>query len=194
MPPVSDMRDVRVMIPATRRAIDGPTATGSAAISTTLDDDQVHSLIADSLGDVILLSGGVFGKTLEVTARDDYYQAPTEWRTSSELSDAEQRVIVAQAALNYYFLTVKTIKTSETISDEGQSWDYTLSAQLLRDQLKALIDMRDKAIEALGAASSAVERWVDFVHERDQVAWAMLEPFSHFGGVGGQIADPRGFF
>lgn len=193
MPPVTDLRDIRVLTPDTRRAIDGPTATSSAAVSSSLDDDQVKNLIADALGDVILLEGGVFGKTLEVTARDDYYQAPTEWRTSEELSVQEKRAIVAQAALNFYFQTVKSLKTSEVISDEGQSWEYSLSAQLLRDQLRALIDMRDKAIAALADEGVPASAWVDYVHERDLVAWTLLDPQQHLstGGVGGQFLDPR---
>lgn len=194
MPPVSDPRDVRVLIPDTRRAIDGPTATSSAAVSASLDDDQVKNVIADALGDVILLEGGVFGTTLDVTARDDYYQAPIEWATGRELTVQEKRAIVAQSALNFYFITVKSIKTSERISDEGQNWEYTVSAQLLRDQLRALIDMRDKALAALADQGVAPDAWVDFVHERDLWAWTMIDPEQHTGGTGGQVLDPRGFF
>lgn len=191
-----DLRNVRVLIPPTRRAIDGPTATGSGSVSASLTDDEVKNLDADAIADVILLTGSLFGHTLEVAARDDSYGAPTEWRTDTELSPDESRAIVAQAGLTYFFFKARLIKVHETIQDEGQSWDYDLSANFVRDQMAYLIGMRDKAIEAIIRVHPPADAWVDFVHERDQFAAAFLEPFGsqHNQGMGGQFMDPRGFY
>lgn len=181
--------DVRVLIPETRRALDGPTATGSASVSASLTDDQVKNLIADAAADILLLSGGssVFGHALEVTATDPGYGAPEEWAINPDLDLAERRVIVAQAALAYFYVKARDLKVAESIEDEGQKWSYSLSAQFIRDQLKYLIDARDRALEALTAQHPSVEAWVDFVHERDSVAWAYLDPEQHGGGLGGQL-------
>lgn len=196
-PGVTDQRDVRVMIPQVRRALDGPEAETAVAAETTLSDEQVTGLIADSIGDVILLTGNVFGKNLEVTSRDLYYLAPDGWQTSEELSDAEQRVIVAQAAINQFMQVIKTLKVSEKIADEGQEWQYTLSATLVKDQLKFLQDMRDRALEALSADNVVPDAYFSFVRERD-VAIADLIGVEEWSdgsrsSGGGQVLDPRGF-
>ena len=149
--PVTDLRDTQVLIPRVRRALEGPDALmGSAAVaSSDLSDDQINDVVADAIADVIFYSGGLFGHTLEVTARDATYLAPTAWLVDPALTDAEATVIVAQAALNYFFSWAKTIKTSQRIADEGQEWEYSLSAQLLVEQIKALREARDRALEQL---------------------------------------------
>lgn len=184
--------DVRVMIPDTRRALDGPTATSSASVSTTLTDEQVKNLIADASADVLLLSGGssVFGHTLIATSVDESYGAPAEWAFDTDLSLEERRVIVAQAALSYFYVASRDFKASESIEDEGQKWAVSYSAQFIRDQLKYLIAARDRAIDAMLGSHPNLEAWIDFVHERDLIAWTYLEPEQHEGGggIGGQVA------
>ena len=193
MPPVLDLRDTRVLIPRVRRALEGPDAvSGSAAVAAgSLNDDQINAVVADAVADVIFYSGGLFGHTLNVEERDEDYMAPIAWTIDPELTEPEATVIVAQAALNYFFSWAKTIKTSQTISDEGQEWSYTLSAQLLSDQIKALRDARDRALEQLALdGNSANDAWINTIAERDAQTSAIIEPWVA-GGVGGQTVDTR---
>jgi hypothetical protein len=71
---VTDLRDLRVLIPETRRAIDGPTATSSAAVSASLTDAEVLGLVADATSEAILMTGGStqFGYQLVVVERDEF--------------------------------------------------------------------------------------------------------------------------
>lgn len=190
--PVTDLRDTQVLIPRVRRALDGPDAlTGASAITGgQLSDEQVNNVIADAIADVIFYSGGLFGHTLEVTARDADYQAPIAWLVDPALTDAEATVIVAQAALNYFFSWAKTIKTNQRIADEGQEWEYSLSAQLLVEQIKALRDARDRALEQLSLDEGANDDWISTIQMRDAQTSAMIEPWV-LGGVGGQQVDFR---
>lgn len=178
-----DPKDIQVLIPRVRRAIDGPAADAADAPAATLNDVQVTGLIADSIAEVILYTGGLFGYTLDVTDRDDTYGAPNAWQTDEVLSDDAATVIAAQAALDYYFHTVKGLKVSETITQEGRSWQYALSASVLRDQLKALRDARDRALAALTEKTDpALETYVSFLAVRDAETAALIEPWTVFGG------------
>lgn len=189
---VYDLRDTRVLIPRTRRALEGPdSVSGSAAVAAgLLSDDEVNATIADAIADVIFYSGGLFGHTLEVVARDTDYLAPIAWLVDPVMSEAEATVIVAQAALNYFFAWAKTIKTSQRIADEGQEWEYSLSAQLLTEQIKALRDARDRALEQLSLDEGANDAWISTIQMRDAQTSAMIEPWV-LGGVGGQQVDAR---
>lgn len=182
--------DIRVLVPEVRRAIDGPAATSSAAPSTSLTDDQVICLAADACGDIILKTGGLFGLDLLVMGVDDAYGAPNEWATSQPLTIAQRRLICTQAALSHLFDLAKVAKVSETIQDEGQTWTYSLSSSLLKDQLQFLVSERDAAIaDIMEEDPQGMDRWVNFVHERERHWWGYLEQ-----GRGGQpFADPRGF-
>lgn len=184
--PVTDLRDLRVLIPATRRAIDGPQATGSAAPSTTLTDEMVLSVIADALGEIILLTAGQFGYTLEVTARDDAYLAPIAWQTDKPRSTEADAVITAQAAINYHFRRLSELKSSETITDKDGEWSYSMSANLLRDWLKELANMRDAALNALARMNAPMDTYVSTVSARDAWVGRIVEPWVEgIGGLGG---------
>jgi hypothetical protein len=170
-----DPNDVRVLVPRIRRAVEG---AGAPAV---LADDAVKDLAADAIAAVILYSGSVFGKQLLVTATDSATGAPSEYATSAPLNLQEGTVIAAQAALDYFFHRFAEMKTSETIQDEAQSWTYTLSAQLLRDQLKLLSEQRDKALEALsGALGPALDSYASFIATRDLHTSMLIEPWVHF--------------
>lgn len=170
--------DVRVLIPRVRRAIDGPTASGSAATSATLDDEQVKALVADAIASVIFYTGGDFNHSLDVVARDEAYNAASEWAINPPLNEAEATVIAAQAALDYFFWSLREVKTQERIADEGQEWSYTLSATLLRDQMEHLRKLRDQALEQLAASNAIpVEGYVSFIAVRDREASALIEPW-----------------
>lgn len=190
---VTDRRNVRVMIPRVRRAIDGPAADSPAAPSTTLTDDQYMQTIADAIADVILYTNGVFGKSLEVLERDDYYLAPTEYQTSGELSLDEQTVIITQAALSYHFNYLRDLKVSERITNDAVEWEYALSANILRDHLKALQDARDKALEAITATQNInLDGYASFIQVRDIATSVAIEPWVDGNSLGGAvISDTR---
>lgn len=191
--PVTDLRDTRVLIPRVRRALLGPHASGSAAVDNSLSDDECNALVADAIADVILYSDGLFGHALEVVARDEIYMAPTAWQTDEALTEAEGSVIVAQAALNHLLYEAKTLKTSEKIADEGQSWEYTVAATTITERIKALREDRDRALEILAAANSVTESYTNFLAVRDSYTARLIEPWSTDSGMGGQSLDPRGF-
>lgn len=191
--PVEDLRDTQVLIPRTRRAIEGPDAvSGSAAVAAgNLSDEQVNAVIADAIADVIFYSGGLFGHNLEVTKRDEDFMAPIAWLVDPVLSDAEATVIIAQAALTYFFTWAKSMKVSERIADEGQEWEYQFSAQVLTEQIKALKDARDKALEALQRTEAGLDQWVNLIEARDRETMAIIEPWQTSAGLGGQEWDQR---
>lgn len=190
MPP--NLNDVRVLIPRVRRAIDGPTATGPNAPSTSFGDDELKSLIADAVAEIIFFTGGLFPHKLLVAERDDTYGAPEEWTVEPPLEEAEAAVIAAQAAINTYFFSLRDMKTQETISDEGQSWSYTVSATVVRDQLQYLIRLRDQALDQIKAEESvALDAYVSYIHERDVIASAYVEPWVYGSGYGGLEIDLR---
>lgn len=196
MAEVTDLRDTRVLIPRVRRSIEGPDEAGFGGSAGTPDltDDEVNALVADAVADVILYSGGhsVFGYILEIAERDDYYMAPTAYRTDTEMSLEAQSVIAAQAALNHFTHTLKTLKTSERIADEGQEWEYQIGATVLTEQIKGLREDRDKALKALAGNNVVAEDYINFLAVRDSYTDSLIEPWSDGGlGRGGQNCDPR---
>lgn len=189
---VSSLADVRVMIPRVRRALEGPGSTGPLADSAVLTDDQVTALIADAIADVILYSGSAFGHELVVTSRDAHYMAPDAWEVDPEFSQPEQSVIVAQAALGYFFHQLKDLKVSEEISDEASTWKYQLSSTLIRDQMKMLQDARDRALTAVElAASVGLDVYISYLEERDSIASRLIEPWVQPWSGGGYAQDVR---
>lgn len=178
------MTDVRVLVPRVRRAIEGAGATA------TLSDDAVKDLVADALAEILLFTGSVFGHTLIVTGTTA--GAPDEYATSEPLELDEAAVVAAQAALDYFFHEFRGAKTSERISDEAQDWEYSTSAQLLRDQLALLIRRRDEALAALTREGHVLDAYVSLLEERDVTVARQIEPFTVSSGFGGQESyDPR---
>lgn len=192
---VTDLRDVRVLIPRTRRALDGPEATGSASVSAKLSDDQLAAVIADAIADVIFYSSGSFGRKLEVVERDPNYMAPIAWRTSEELSEEEASVVIAQAALSYFFNSLSTLKTSESMREADREWSWQVSASAVAERVKELRAQRDKAIELLGAQNVVAEAWINTLAVRDSYTDMLIEPWVSFGGYGpgvGEFEPPLG--
>lgn len=187
-----DTRDLRVMIPRLRRALLGPLTANQDALS----DDELLAWLADATASAIFYVGGAnaFGASLEIVDRDRIYGAPSEWRTSETLGLPEQTVIIAQGALDYYTHAMRIIKVSERIADEGQEWQYDLSSNLLRDQLKLLQAARDKALEIITAESLvATDTYVSFLAERDVVVSREIEPWVESGNDVLAWADVRGW-
>lgn len=179
-----DANDVRVLIPRVRRALDGPTATAEDSASSSYKDEELKGLIADAIGEIIFFTGGLFPHKLNVSQRDGTYGAAEEWTVDPPLDEAESSVIAAQAAINTYFFTLRDMKTQETISDEGQTWSYSVSATLVRDQLQYLMRLRDEALEQIKAQDAALDSYVSYIHERDVLASAYVEPWIAAPGQG----------
>ena len=168
---MADPVDIRVMVPRVGRALEG------AGAPPVLTGDAIKDLTADAIAEVILYTGGVFGHELVVTDRDDATNAPTEYATDPELTLSEQSVIATQAALNYFFHEFSGMKVSERIADEAQSWEYSLSANLLVQQLKLLISERDKALAILEAEGAPLDAYESFLAVRDAHVSQMVEPW-----------------
>lgn len=190
MPP--DPTSVRVLIPRTRRLLEGPAAaSGNASGSSSFTDPQVEALVADAIADVILYSGGFFGHELEVTERDEVYGAPIGWKTAEELTEPEGTLVMTQAALNYFFVQVKDMKVQESISREGEAWSYQLSANALTEWLRYLRAERDKAIAEIAKSGAALESYESFILVRDRWTSHYIEPWVTGAGLGGMETDPR---
>lgn len=175
IPPI-DLRDVRVLIPRTRRAVEGPDALASGMTAGSLTDDAVTALIADSIASVIFYSGSLFGHELEVVARDPFYLAPIAWRTDTSLTEPEATIIIAQAALDYFLHTLQDM-TSEEIVDEGQRWAWARSAQVISGHMDALRKARDRALEELSQSEVILDGYASFIATRDAAASHAVEPW-----------------
>lgn len=176
--------DVRVMVPRVRRALE------NAGAPTTLSDDEIKDRVADALAAVLLYSSSVFGKTMSVTAVDDD-NVPVEYAVDPELTLPEQTVIAVQAALDWFFVGLASKKMVERIADEGTSWEYQLSPNLVRDALKALQTERDRALEAIAAQHGPLDAYESFLAVRDSAAAMMLEPWVYGLSAGGLERDYR---
>jgi hypothetical protein len=174
----TDLRDVRTLIPRTRRMIDGP-GPGNAALT----DEFLTGAIADAASTLIMLTAGTFGVTLDVSGRDSDYLAPNAWRFSAILSADQETLVCLQAAIEQVAREVALGATSEGIKDEGQEWTYSRSATLMRDWLKALIGMRDAAMQQLADAGMETDVYTSFIGIRDSTALANAESWVDQAGL-----------
>lgn len=183
--------NVEVLIPRTRRAIDGPMATGSGSVTSTLADPEVALLIADAIADVIFYAGGVWGYALSGSGTDTY-GAPTTFVVTPDLPLEHQTVVIAQAALNHFFHAMKDAKVGETIANEAQSWAWQKSATLLNEYFKMLREQRDRALElAIAAGGGGLEAYVSFIAVRDAATSAIIEPYVETALIGTGQVDYR---
>jgi hypothetical protein len=164
-------QDVLEFVPRVRRAIYGPTSPVTGA----LRDDELEAMAADALADIILFTNGGWGHTLLIAARDEATNAANKWQVDPPLGPDEETVVVAQAALSFFFHEFKDKKVQETITQEGRTWSYTLSAQVLREQIQLLRDQRDRALRALLDQNPVLARWVNTVYVRDRLAAAVID-------------------
>lgn len=189
MEAVTDLRDTRVLIPRLRRALDGPMAMSSASPSATLSDEQLNAIAADGIASIIFYGNGLFGSTLEVSARDPQYMAPTAWRTDPALNEPQVTAVVSQAALDYFYSRLSTTaggKTVETIKDEATEWSWEISPQAVVERLRQLRADRDKAIEVLIEAGWENDtQWESFIATRDRWTSILIEPWVEGPGIGG---------
>lgn len=184
--------DVRQLIPRIRRAIDGPTADSEVATSVTLSNDQVKDLAADAIANLIFYSGGTWGYTLTVTETDDDTGFPSEYDVAPDLDLAPQTLVVAQAALDYFFHEFRDKKVQETIANEARSWTYQLSANLLLEQFRFLQKMRDGALEQIIQNASGLVSYTSFLAVRDACVSRYIEPYVDSNlAIGGLESDFR---
>lgn len=176
-------QDVRELVPRVRRALEGP-----VPLNDGLSDEQVEAVAADAIADLILLTAGEWGHTLDVT-ETDAQGAPLHFEVNPGLSLPESSLVAAQAALTHLFHELRETNVSETMRNEGQEWSYQKSATLLRDYLKVLAEQRDKALEALSAANPVMVRVSSILAVRDRVASAAIEPWL-YEGRGGFVLGP----
>lgn len=169
------------MVPRVRRAVEG---VGAPQV---LSDDEIKDLVADALAEVILYTGGLFGKTLTVTERDEN-NAPIEYEVDPELTLPEETVVATQAALNHFFHEFQDQKISERIADESTTWEWAKSANLRTQQFQALVAERDRALEAIAETEGIVlDSYASFLATRDAYTAALVEPWTiGAAGVGGQ--------
>lgn len=190
---VTDLRDTRVLIPRTRRALEGLTAAGSGFSTSTYDDDTVNAAVADAIASLLLYTGSFFDKRLEVVERDEHYMAPIAWRTSEELTEPEQALVAIQATLNHVYVSLVGQKQAETIRKGDEEWTWSISASVLSERLKGLRADRDRALEQIAASGVALESYYSFIAERDGAISALIEPYVGASNQYGQQLDPRGF-
>jgi hypothetical protein len=178
--------DVRLLIPRTRRALQGPTGSGAV----TLQDSQVRDLVADAIASVMWYAPE-WGKVLAVKEKDSN-DIPIEYEITPDLTLPEQTVVAAQAALDFFFHEFKDKKTSETIANEAQQWSYQLSAGVLQAQFNALVEARDRALDMIGGGGATFVAFSSFLHARDCEIAAAIEPFTlEAASVGGMEHDWR---
>lgn len=185
-----DLTNVGVLAARVRRAIEGP--TGPPPGIPALSDAQVKEVTADAIADAILYSNGLFGHQLIVATRDPDAGYPTDWKTEVVLSEWEVSAITAQAALTYFFHIFKTQVTSETITNEGQSWEYELSSNLIRDQLKQLRDQRDMAMASLRQLHPVLDKYASILAVRDAQTDFVLEWYTRYNPENEGIGGPGG--
>jgi hypothetical protein len=171
--------DVMSLVPRLRRAIDGPAADAEGAPTATLTDAQIIQMAADAVADIIFYSNARWPYKLSPLAQggeSDNYGVPTKWQIDPDLPIEQQTIVIAQAALNFFFHQFKTVKIQEEISDESRTWRYSLSANLLLEQMKMLRQQRDDALALIGG-DDTFETWVSFIEVRDAVTSAYIEPW-----------------
>lgn len=178
-------QDVADLIPRVLRAIYGPLLPASGAVGSP----EAEAMLADAIADIILFTEGRWNHTLLVSGRvgGGATGAANAWQVQPTLAPEEETVVVAQAALMYFFHEFKDKKVSETLTQDGRTWTYTLSAQVLREQVLSLRDQRDRALKALMDEHPVLARFVSMLEVRDRLASAVLEPWVAGGVGGGQV-------
>lgn len=183
--PVADI------VPRVRRALEG-VRTLPNDDPTRLSDSDIEAAAADAIADLILYTGGAWAHTIEILAHDDQTGVDT-FGVTPGLSFEEQGLVAIQAALNHFFHVFRGQKISERIVQEGRTWEWSQSANVMRDAIKLLKDQRDLALQSLQATVPAFARAVSYLSMRDPLSAIYID--ADFGGVGagGQAVLPPGF-
>jgi hypothetical protein len=186
-----DLTDLRVLVPATRRACEGP--YGAPIGKAPLSHPTLYAMVADACAEIILFTGSLFSHELEVKERDPLVGFPTAWKTGTKLNEWESAVIVSQAALDYFFHLFRDMKVSESIKNEGTEWSYALSANVIKNYLEALQNKRDKALEGVRLHHPVYDLYASNIRVRDQATVAILEWWdTNSPGLTGSVGIPGG--
>lgn len=171
--------NVRLLTGKVARAIFGPTYSANVSGGAVLDPDQLRDLTADTIAKLIFYTNGLWPYQLTVDDVDSNGMpceySITQRNVPTALSISDETLVVAQAGLDWFFFEFKDKKVSEEISDEGQKWAYSLSANLLLAQYKQLIADRDRALDVVTQRADYLVDYVSFVAERDALTSAMVE-------------------
>lgn len=177
-------QDVREFVPRIRRAIEGPIPASSA---DALSDGQVEALAADCIADIILLTAGAWGHKLQASEVNPDTNVPLHWAVDPGLEFEEQSIVASQAALVYVCNLMKDRKSSERIRNEASEWEWSISANVLRDWLASIKEQRDAALAAVQRTHPALARYASFLEVRDPLMAAVMEPYVYDGGLGGGL-------
>jgi hypothetical protein len=184
--------DLSALEPRVRRAIEGPKSPVPNTDPNYLAPNQVEALAADAVADIILLTTGRWPHVLVRTGT-----APDEsWSVEPDLSEPEERLVAAQAALSFFFFVFQDLKTVESIQSEGQTYEVQRSAQAMVRQIDAIKSMRDDALAALLATEPVLARYASLIAQRDREHYALIEtwrmgqPDVLTGPTGGQLIYP----
>jgi hypothetical protein len=172
-------QDVADLVPRVRRAIEGAGAVNPSGLS----DGAIEAAAADAIGDLILATGGAWKHTLAGTNGPP----ATEWEVEPALTLPEEGLVALQAALTFFVHALRTAKVSQTVRTESREFSYSLSANTLRDILKALKDQRDAALAGLEESNPVFARVGSFIQAHDSLTSALVEPWVTGGGDTGGI-------
>jgi hypothetical protein len=176
-------QEVAEIVPRVRRGIEGPRPLGDAD-PERLDDIMVEQAAADAIGDLILYTAGQWPHTL-LKGAEEGSTGMFHFSVDPALAIEEESLVAAQAALTFFFHDFRDKKVSEDMSNEGQSWSYSMSANTLRDQFKLLRDQRDLALAALKAVHPVLARAASLFHVLDRQVDAIMSGYDRKGGLGG---------
>lgn len=186
-----DLTDLRVLVPAARRACEGPYGPpiGKQALSTS----TVYAMVADGCAEIILFTGSLFSHELEVKERDPLVGFPTAWKTEVKLNEWESTAIISQVALDYFFHLFRDMKVSESLKNEGTEWSYALSANVIKNYLENLQAKREMALEGIRLHHPVYDLYASNIRVRDQATVAILEWWDTVSpGLTGAVGVPGG--
>jgi len=189
--------DIAVMVPRVRRFVEGPLgASGLPPGVAALSAQQLYDLTADSLAEIVLITGGqrgFFGHQILVTGRDPVGLFPTTWATEVMLGEDESVVVACQAALNYFFHAFRGVHTAQAVKNEGTEYTYELGVGVITSQLKMVQAARDMALLGLRLEHPIIDRFNSNIRVRDQATVAILEWWDvNSLGIGGSGGMPGG--
>ena len=170
-----NLDDVRIMIPRVRRALDATSPSASAA--SAFSDDQIKDMTADSIGMLMMIGGNDFPFTLNVSTRNVITNYPEEYTTDPEFPIEVQNVVAYQVAIEQAVSELKDLKTKEKIADEGSSWEYEKSSTVIREKIRSLQDLRDRALARLSRENFPVDTFINILGERDLATDTLVEPY-----------------
>jgi hypothetical protein len=146
-----DLTDVRIFIPRIRRELDPGTPYASAASGYT--DDVLKDVAADSVNEISLVVGPVsFPYIVYVSsATPASATAPQDWEynTDPAVPLLYHGLIAVQAAINQLYVDAQSFKTMERIADEGSTWEWQKSANLLQQRINILLQRRKDMIDRI---------------------------------------------